>query len=254
MVQDAVNAAPAQRWNAAAYAEHAAFVPALGNAVLDLLAPKAGERILDLGCGDGVLTERIVEAGARVVGFDADPGLLAAARARGIETVAGDGQALAFDAEFDAVFSNAALHWMPDHAAVFAGVHRALIPGGRFAAECGGFGNIAAIRTAIAAVAGKYGVDAPVPQLYATVADTRAALTAAGFAVASCDLIPRPTPLASGMAAWLETFRHGFFAADGPVTVEEIVDLLRPILCDPSGHWIADYVRLRFLAIKPDQG
>ena len=245
-----MSAAIAQRWDAEAYATHAAFVPALGDAVLALLAPKAGERILDLGCGDGVLTQRLVDAGAGVTGFDPDSGLLAKTAARGIVTVQGDGQRLSYDRAFEAVFSNAALHWMPDHDAVFAGVHRALVPGGRFAVECGGFGNIAAIRTAIRAVAARHGVDAPDQQNYATVAETGERLTRAGFEILSCDLIPRPTPLPSGMAAWLKTFRHGFFSADGEGTIGEVVDLLRPQLCDRAGNWIADYVRLRFLATK----
>lgn len=245
-----MNVAPRQRWDAEAYATHAAFVPALGDAVLALLAPKAGERILDLGCGDGVLTQRLVAAGAVVTGFDPDPGLLARTAARGINVVEGDGQRLDYDRAFDAVFSNAALHWMPDHDAVFDGVKRALVPGGRFAVECGGFGNIAAIRTAIRAVAARHGVDAPDQQNYATVAETSERLTRAGFDVISCELIPRPTPLASGMAAWLETFRHGFFGAGGEDMIGEVVDLLRPQLCDRAGNWIADYVRLRFLATK----
>jgi SAM-dependent methyltransferase len=239
-----------QRWDADAYAEHAAFVPALGGAVLELLAPKPGERILDLGCGDGVLTQRLVDAGAIVTGFDPDPGLLAKTAARGIDIIEGDGQRLDFYAEYDAVFSNAALHWMPDHDAVFAGVHRALVPGGRFAVECGGFGNIAAIRTAIRAVAVRHRVDAPDQQNYPTVAETAERLTRAGFDIASCFLIPRPTPLDSGMAAWLETFRHGFFSGGSEGIVGEVVDLLRPQLCDRAGNWIADYVRLRFLATR----
>lgn len=239
-----------QRWDADAYAEHAAFVPALGGAVLTLLAPKPGERILDLGCGDGVLTQRLVDAGAIVTAFDPDPGLLAKTAARGIDVISGDGQQLNFDGKYDAVFSNAALHWMPDHDAVFAGVHRALVPGGRFAVECGGFGNIAAIRTAIRAVAVRHEVDAPDQQNYATVAETAERLARAGFEIGSCDLIPGPTPLDSGMTAWLETFRHGFFSDGAEGMIGEVVDLLRPQLCDRAGNWIADYVRLRFLATK----
>lgn len=244
-----------QRWDADAYGRHAAFVPALGSAVLDLLAPKAGERILDLGCGDGVLTERLVAAGAEVLGLDADEGLLAKARARGLSVVAGDGQALPFDGAFDAVFSNAALHWMPDHPAVYAGVHRALKPGGRLACECGGFGNIAAMRTAMRAVAARRGLDAPDRQNFPTVARATQELEAAGFRIDAIALVPRPTPLGSdadgGMAAWLHTFRHGFFTSmDGDAMIAEAVDLLRPQLCDTEGNWTADYVRLRFLAFR----
>ncbi|MBW7946841.1 MAG: class I SAM-dependent methyltransferase [Sphingomonadaceae bacterium] len=248
----------------AEYAAHAAFVPALGAAVLGLLAPKPGERILDLGCGDGVLTLKLVEAGASVLGTDADPAMVAAARAKGLDAEVMDGQRLTFDVGsgggFDAVFSNAALHWMPDTAAVFAGVHRALKPGGRFVAECGGFGNIAAIRAGLRGVlkARGYAVPDHEDQVYMTAPQARAALEAAGFAVRSCDIIPRQTPLASGMAAWLTTFRTGFLDAlevadsDRQAVIDETVELLRPILCDADGNWMADYVRLRFAAVKPE--
>src|ERR1700756_3142651 len=115
-----------QHWSARRYAETAHFVPALGVPVLELLAPSTDEHILDLGCGDGLLTKKIVAAGARVVAVDAAPDMVAAARARGIDARVMDGQKLTFESEFDAVFSNAALHWMPDQDAVLAGVHRAL--------------------------------------------------------------------------------------------------------------------------------
>ncbi len=244
----------------AEYAAHAAFVPALGAAVLGLLAPKAGERILDLGCGDGVLTLKLIEAGATVLGTDADPAMVEAARAKGLDAEVMDGQRLTFEGGFDAVFSNAALHWMPDTAVVFAGVHRALKPGGRFVAECGGFGNIAAIRTGLRGILKARGYVVPdhEDQVYMTEAQARAALEAAGFAVRSCDIIPRQTPLASGMAAWLTTFRTGFLDAlkvtdsDRQAVIDETVDLLRPILCDADGNWMADYVRLRFAATKPE--
>lgn len=242
------------------YAAHAAFVPALGAAVLGLLAPKPGERILDLGCGDGVLTLKLVEAGASVLGTDADPAMVAAARAKGLDAEVMDGQRLSFEGGFDAVFSNAALHWMPDTAAVFAGVYRALKPGGRFVAECGGFGNIAAIRAGLRGVlkARGYAVPDHEDQVYMTAPQARAALEAAGFAVRSCDIIPRQTPLASGLAAWLTTFRTGFLDAlevadsDRQAVIDETVALLRPILCDADGNWMADYVRLRFAATKPE--
>lgn len=238
-------------WDPAAYAKNAAFVPALGAAVLDLLSPQAGERILDLGCGDGVLTEKLVAAGAEVLGVDSDPAMLDAAQAKGLDVRHVDGQALDFDGEFDAVFSNAALHWMPDHAAVFAGVHRALKPGGRFVAECGGHGNIAAMRTALRAVLEQRGLAVLETQNYASPEVARAQLEAAGFAVENCDLIPRPTLLPNGMEAWFRTFRHGFIPAEHEdEVVAEATRLIRPALCDSEGNWTADYVRLRFKAVK----
>ncbi|MGA7376711.1 MAG: class I SAM-dependent methyltransferase, partial [Candidatus Sulfotelmatobacter sp.] len=119
--------ASSQRWNPDAYAENADFVPALGQPVLDLLQPQAGERILDLGCGDGVLTQKLIALGARVVGIDNSPEMIAVARQRGIAASVMDARALVFENEFDAVFSNAALHWIKDDPdAPIAGTFRAL--------------------------------------------------------------------------------------------------------------------------------
>ncbi len=247
-------------WDPQAYATHAAFVPALGGAVLELLAPQAGERILDLGCGDGVLTEKLVAAGAEVVGIDADPAMVAAAQAKGLDARLGDGRRLGFDDGFDAVFSNAALHWMGEPAPVVAGVFRALKPGGRFVGEFGGHGNIAAIRVAVRAVLMQRGYRVPSVEenYYPTAAEYRAALEAGGFIVAGCWIVPRPTPIASGMSAWLQTFRGGFIDAAGvpPEKRQQVIEdtraMLRPILADAAGNWIADYVRLRFAAHKPE--
>ncbi len=247
-------------WDPQAYATHAAFVPALGGAVLELLAPQAGERILDLGCGDGVLTEKLAAAGAEVVGIDADPAMVAAAQAKGLDARLGDGRRLGFDDGFDAVFSNAALHWMGEPAPVVTGVLRALKPGGRFVGEFGGHGNIAAIRVAVRAVltARGYRVPSAEENYYPTAEEYRAALEAGGFVVDACAIIPRPTPVASGMSAWLQTFRGGFIDAAGvpadkrAQVIEDTRAMLRPILADAAGNWIADYVRLRFAAHKPE--
>jgi SAM-dependent methyltransferase len=246
-------------WNAQDYAANAGFVPALGNAALELLAPRAGEAILDLGCGDGVLTKRIADAGAAVLGVDASDAMLEAARSLGLAVQQADGQALAFEARFDAVFSNAALHWMPDQRAVADGVFRALRPGGRYVGECGGFGNIAAIRTALRAVLGAHGFspDSGGGQTYLTAAAFTAIHEAAGFTDIEAQIIPRPTPLPSGIRGWLKTFRAGFLDEAGvpedarAQVVDEVEALLAPALRDPAGHWCADYVRLRWQARKP---
>lgn len=245
-------------WDTAAYAAHASFVPALGGAALDLLAPKAGERILDLGCGDGVLTEKLVAAGADVVGVDADREMLAAAKERGLDVRRMDGRALEFTAEFDAVFSNAAIHWMPPAEKVAAGVFAALKPGGRFVGEFGGYGNIAAIRTALRAILLRRGYRVPPvdDNYYPTAEEWRAVLEGAGFEVKMVAIIPRPTPVPSGMAAWLQTFRGGFIDSVGvpekerAQVIEDTRALLRPILADQAGNWTADYVRCRFAAVK----
>jgi trans-aconitate methyltransferase len=213
-------------------------------------------RFLDLGCGDGQLTARIVSSGAGVVGLDASPQMAAAARARGIEVNEGNAESLPYAAgSFDAVFSNAALHWVRDHEAMLAGVRRVLRPGGRFVAEMGGHGNIAAIRVALIAVLARHGYDGrednvnyyPTPQAY-----TRR-LERHGFKVERIALIPRPTPLPEGgMRGWINTFRRGVLdtlpEAIRETVVEEVVALLQQALRDEDGNWTADYVRLRFIA------
>jgi SAM-dependent methyltransferase len=161
-----------------------------------------------------------------------------------------DGQRLTFEAEFDAVFSNAALHWMRDAPAVIAGVRRALRPGGRFVAEFGGHGNVAAIVTAMRATALRRGGDPdlagpwffPTPEVYADMLERE------GFTVRRIGLYPRPTPLRTGMREWLKVFRLPFFEQFGgerEAVLSDVVALLEPCLCDARGHWTADYVRLR---------
>ncbi|HEU5294363.1 MAG TPA: methyltransferase domain-containing protein [Burkholderiaceae bacterium] len=250
----ASSTAAGQTWNAANYERHARFVAELGAPVLDLLEPKPGEAILDLACGDGALTERIAAAGAAVRGCDASPELLEAARARGLSVDLVDGHALPYDAEFDAVFSNAALHWMTRPREVAAGVRRALRPGGRFVGEFGGFGNVAAIVTALIAVLQRHGIDgaAAKPWYNPTASEYAAVLEEAGFSVVDAWLVPRPTPLPTGMAGWLQTFADPFVRTLPPQerasALDETVRLLAPSLCDAQGQWIADYVRLRFKA------
>ena len=245
-----------QTWNPEAYAQHGSFVHGLAGGVVEWLSPQPRERILDIGCGDGQLTLRLASSGAIVTGVDLSPQMVAAARARGVDAQEATAENLpCTDATFDAIFSNAALHWVQDHDAMLAEAHRVLKPGGRFVAEFGGHGNIAAIRAALIAILERHGFAGrednvnyyPTPEAYSR------RLEQHGFHVSRIALIPRPTPLgAGGMAEWIKTFRRGVL--DGlpesirDTVVDETVELLSNVLRDDDGSWTADYVRLRFIA------
>jgi trans-aconitate methyltransferase len=243
----------AQTWNAEGYAKHARFVTDLGSPVLQLLAAAPGERILDVGCGDGVLTEQIARLGCTVVGIDSSPDFVAAARRRGLEVLEQDAASMSFGPEFDAVFSNAALHWMKDSDAVIAGVARALRPRGRFVAEMGGQGCVKTIQEALVAELDRRGYDGlgAVPWYFPSPEDYGARLSAVGFETAYIALIPRPTAVPD-MMGWLTTFSGCFTSLLPPEEradyLERVLERIKPHLCDQGGKWTADYVRLRFKA------
>jgi trans-aconitate methyltransferase len=248
--------AAGQLWNAAAYARNGRFVAEFGASLIDWLQPLAGERLLDLGCGDGALTAQLAEAGCTVMGLDASVELVAAARTRGIDARLGDGHALSFNAEFDAVFSNAALHWMKsDPDAVIRGVARALKPGGRFVAEMGAAGNVASIRGALHEALAQRGVSAATvdPWYFPTLSDYRTRLEHAGFSVQRIESFARPTPLPGAVDGWLTTFAKQFLAAvpeaEHEALISEVREAVQPLLFR-DGIWVADYMRLRFVATK----
>jgi trans-aconitate methyltransferase len=232
-------------------------VPELGRAVVQWLAPRPGERILDLGCGDGTLTRELAASGAEVLGIDASASQIKAALALGLDARVGDAVTLPFENEFDAVFSNAALHWMKDTRAVLDGVARALRPGGRFVAEMGGEGNVNRIFHALLDALDARGLDgqAASPWVFPDPETYENALEAAGLHVLRMETFERRTELDCAMTDWLEIFAPAF-AALLPETrracfFNDVARRLEPDLFDRGrGLWWVDYVRLRFEAVK----
>lgn len=243
--------ASTSQWDAGDYTRVGAFVPALGEAALDLLDPQPGERILDVGCGEGALTRRIIERGAQAVGIDNSPSMVEAACTAGLDARLLDAAAMSFDREFDAAFSNAALHWMLDGKAVAHAIFRALKPDGRFAGEMGGEGNLARLREALDTELIARGFVPPLEasNWYASAEEFAAVYEDAGFVEIDARLLERPTPLDHGIAAWVTVFRAGWLdraevpADERPAIAEAVADRV--------GGNTADHVRLRFTMRKP---
>jgi SAM-dependent methyltransferase len=243
-------------WRPEVYARNAAFVPALAADLVDVLDAQTGERVLDLGCGDGVLTAQLAAHGAVVVGVDSSPAMVEAARAKGLDARVVAAEDLPFDREFEAVFSNAMIHWTSDIDALVGGVARALVPGGRFVGEFGGHGNVAAIvesaREALAAI----GITLASPWYYPDAATFQATLERHGFRVDRLFLFPRPTPLPTGVLGWLETFSTPLVRSVPPAqratVLADIVRRAEPRLARIDGLVAADYVRLRFTAWRSE--
>lgn len=240
-------------WNPESYARDARFVSDLGEPLLQILDPQPGELILDLGCGDGRLAEKIA-ARSSLVGVDSSMPFLKSARIRGLSVVQMDGQQLAFKRCFDAVFSNAALHWMKRPEKVLESVANCLKRFGRFVGEFGGKGNVQTIREALHTSLRKRSIDPwqvdpwyyPAPEDYAELLKTF------GFYVDCIELIPRPTKLPGDIVQWLELFAQPFTKsvadADKQGFVHEVRDALECQLRQSDGCWYVDYVRLRFKA------
>jgi SAM-dependent methyltransferase len=244
-------AASTSKWNAADYARVGGFVSALGAAALDLLDPQPGERILDVGCGEGTLTRRIVERGATVLGVDNSREMVEAARASGIDALLLDAADMQFFAEFDAAFSNATLHWVLAKEQAARAIFRALKAGGRFAGEMGGEGNLASLREALdeEMIIRGYAPPVEASNWYASPEEFASVYEAAGFAEIDARLIERPTPVDHGIAAWVTTFRRGWLDRAGVPDGER--EEIGAAVADRIGSDVADYVRLRFIMRKP---
>lgn len=242
-------------WDPALYGGHA-FVHRLAAGLVDLLDPRPGERILDLGCGTGELARAIADRGARVVGIDASPAMIEAARRRfpDLDLRVMDARELRFDAPFDAVFSNAALHWIRPPEAAAAGIFRALRPGGRLVAEFGGEGNVRRVLAAAEAAGRAEGLELGGllhANYFPGAAAYSAVLSAAGFAGISAEIYDRPTPLEKGLEGWIRMFRPGVLdrVREPERFFRAAEDLARPELFR-DGVWHADYRRLRVTASR----
>ena len=246
-------------WDPELYEARHSFVWQFGQDLIGMLDPKPRERILDLGCGPGQLTAKIAETGADVLGLDGSPAMIGQARQNfpQLSFVLQNAVEMEFENGFDAVFSNAALHWMLDREAVAERVAAALKPGGRFVAELGGRGNVRNIEAAIELIARRY-LGAAVPAkktYYPALGEYAALLEANGLEVRNAMLFDRPTPLEgeAGMENWIRQFKAYYFEALPPAeatkAIREVVEELRPTAFR-DGQWLADYRRLRLLAVK----
>ena len=247
-----------QTWAPEAYRSKASFVAKLGRDLIALLNPKPGERVLDLGAGTGELTAELAAQGVKVLGIDASAAMVEAARRAlpELEFAVGDGQRLTFEGEFDAVFSNAALHWMPDADAVARGIARALRPHGRFVAEFGGAGCVATISEAVASELSARGWDPQaLPRWYfPNLVEYANVLDRAGLEPRMLHLFERPTPLEgeNGLGDWLGVFTTAVrekLGPEWPEFVKSVMERCRARLCR-DGVWFVDYVRLRLAAVR----
>jgi len=239
------------KWDAGDYARVGSFVAELGGAALDLLDPQPNERILDVGCGEGTLTRKILDRGATVLGIDNSPKMIAAARAKGVDALLLAAEDMQFFAEFDAAFSNATLHWVLEKEQTARAIFRALKAGSRFAGEMGGEGNLRKLREALDEELIIRGYVPPVEasNWYASPDDFASVYESAGFRELDARLIERPTPIEHGVGEWVTTFRKGWLDRAG-VPEGERAEIGQAV-ADRVGSNVADYVRLRFIMRKP---
>jgi trans-aconitate 2-methyltransferase len=248
-------------WNSVLYEGNHAFVWQYGESLLELLAPKAGERILDLGCGTGQLTEKIAQSGAFVHGIDSSLSMIAKARANysQLDFAVADARDFQLEQPLDAVFSNAVLHWIKQPDAVINCVEKALKPGGRFVAEFGGKGNVQAIVHALLSVLSEIGCQEPEalnPWYYPSIGEYAVRLEKQGFEVGYAVLFDRPTLLeggSAGMVNWIEMFAGGFLSGLSEDVRSQVINSVEQRLRSTQyrdGTWIADYRRIRVVAVK----
>ncbi|MFY9609219.1 MAG: methyltransferase domain-containing protein [Blastocatellia bacterium] len=250
-----------KRWNTSLYDGKHSFVWKYGEGVIELLEPRQGERILDLGCGTGHLASRIASSGAAVTGVDKSPAMIESARKTypELEFIESDATTLGFSSEFDAVFSNATIHWIKDQAALASAIWRALKPGGRFVAEFGGKGNLSAVRGALKRAISNIGrqvANGGLERYYPSIGEYATLLESAGFRVTHAIHFERPTKLENGergLSDWLATFADNVLNALTPGERNKVILTVESQLRSElfrDGNWFADYRRIRIVAIK----
>ncbi|UNO50902.1 MULTISPECIES: class I SAM-dependent methyltransferase [Alicyclobacillus] len=243
------------------YDEKLGFVSEYGRQVVELLHPQPGERVLDIGCGTGDLTNQIARLGASVVGIDVSERMVEQARRKypDLSFRVGDAQDFSTSETFDAVFSNAALHWMQNPTAVIQSVWKALKAGGRFVAEFGGKGNVQRVVDALTIALREQGVDSTErnPWFFPSIGEYATLLEGQGFRVTYAEHFDRPTAMVDGelgIEHWLngfaEDFLVGFAEADRQNIIHRVMELTKPHLF-MDGQWVIDYKRIRVAAVKP---
>ncbi|TRZ44295.1 class I SAM-dependent methyltransferase [Robertkochia solimangrovi] len=251
-----------ETWNPDLYNDKHSFVYDYGNSLIELLEPKNGEHILDVGCGSGQLTSQIASFGSSTVGIDSSETMIMDARIRfpQLRFEVMDASDLKFQEKFDAVFSNAALHWVLDSRGAAVSMFNCLNPGGRLVLEMGGKGNVQAIIESLRKILAKYGYHKQAAHeqwFFPSIAVYAAILEDAGFRIKLAQHFDRPTLLAaeeSGITDWLTMFADGFFvgvnAKDRIAIMNQVQDDLKE-RCLVEGKWYADYKRLRIVAERP---
>lgn len=248
------------QWNANLYDQSHSFVSKYGNSLLELLAPKQGERILDLGCGTGDLAQKLADSGVDVIGVDKSENMVAKALNKypSIPFVVQDATALTYTNEFDAVFSNATLHWVKPPIQALHCIYQSLKQGGRFVAEFGGKGNVQTITDEIIKQIKEAGFqfkEEQFPWFYPSIAEYSALMEEAGFRVTFAQHFDRPTQLdgEEGLKNWIAMFGHLLFDGIPEQTKNDIIANVEANVKDSlyrDGNWIADYKRIRVIGVK----
>lgn len=247
-------------WNSELYDQNHSFVSRYGESIVELLAPQPNERILDLGCGTGDLAKQMTDLRAQVVGVDKSQAMIEKAQQKypDIPFQVLDARSLPFHNEFDAVFSNAALHWILEPAQVLTSIYGALVPGGRFVAEFGGKGNVNQIVKALLRQFQQFGISdgaKRLPWYFPSIGEYTSLMEAAGLRVTFAHHFDRPTPLEGdkGIRNWLNMFGDAFFQGLTNEEKEQLITETENCLKEKllrDGQWLADYKRIRVIGIK----